>query len=123
MQTIGERIARLRTDANLTQAALAEKLGITDRAVSKWETGGAWPDLSLVPALADLFGVSIDYLLRGKSHTVQELKVIRLWDDRHVDGINREYLQKGWKIVHIQATDSEDDYLGAIVLEKTVWDE
>ncbi|MBR0186529.1 MAG: helix-turn-helix transcriptional regulator [Synergistaceae bacterium] len=57
-----ERFASLRKSRGLTQRAIAEKLGITDRAVSKWETGRGTPKFSDTPILASIFGVTTDYL-------------------------------------------------------------
>jgi transcriptional regulator with XRE-family HTH domain len=64
--TLNLRIQRLRKGKGLTQAELAAKLNITDKAVSKWESGDGNPDISLLPELAGIFGVTIDYLLTGK---------------------------------------------------------
>ena len=47
--SFGTRIAELRNISNITQLELAEKLGVTDRAVSKWETGSGYPDIALLP--------------------------------------------------------------------------
>lgn len=60
--TIGNIIADLRKEKNMTQEALANALGVTNQAVSKWESDQSCPDIALLPTLADLFGVSIDYL-------------------------------------------------------------
>ena len=59
---IGEKIRVLRKAKNISQETLANILGVTFQAVSKWETGTAAPDLSLIPSLASYFGVSIDDL-------------------------------------------------------------
>ncbi len=59
---IGEIIRALRKAKNISQETLARVLGVTFQAVSKWETGTAAPDLSLIPAIASFFGVSIDEL-------------------------------------------------------------
>jgi len=59
---IGRNIYELRKEKGLTQAQLAEKMGVTEQAVSKWENGGSIPDVSLFPVLANFFGVSIDRL-------------------------------------------------------------
>ena len=67
METLNDRIKNLRKEKGWTQLQLAEKLNVTDKAVSKWEVGEANPDLSLTVTIASLFGVSIDYLLTGKS--------------------------------------------------------
>ena len=58
----GERIAAYRKAQWLTQEALAQKLGVTNQAVSKWESDQCCPDIMLLPALADVFGVTIDAL-------------------------------------------------------------
>ena len=63
---IGKFIARRRKGVELTQAQLAEKLGITDRAVSKWETGKTMPDVSLMLELCDILGITVNELLNGE---------------------------------------------------------
>ena len=63
---IGKFIAECRKEKSFTQAALAEQLGITDRAVSKWERGKNMPDLSIMPDLCELLGISINELLTGE---------------------------------------------------------
>lgn len=63
MKNFGIRLKRLRNDANVTQDSLAEYLNISYQAVSKWENGQSLPDITLVPAIANFFGVSSDYLL------------------------------------------------------------
>ena len=63
---IGKFIAECRKKANLTQMQLAEKLGITDKAVSKWERGVAMPDTSIMLALCDILGISVNELLSGE---------------------------------------------------------
>ncbi|MBQ3507217.1 MAG: helix-turn-helix transcriptional regulator [Clostridia bacterium] len=59
---MGENIASLRRAAGLTQELLADRLGVTSQAVSKWERQLSCPDVSLLPAMADVFGVTIDEL-------------------------------------------------------------
>lgn len=63
----GAMIKRLREEKKLTQAALAEGINVTDKAVSKWETGRGYPDISLVEPLAAALGVSVIELLSGES--------------------------------------------------------
>ena len=60
--TIGQRIKQLRARASLTQEQLGEELGVTAQSISKWETGAAMPDITLLPRLAEEFGVTIDEL-------------------------------------------------------------
>ena len=61
----GKRIADFRRKQNLSQAELAEKLGVSAQAVSKWETAMAFPDIELLLELSKLYGVSINELLEG----------------------------------------------------------
>lgn len=68
-KTFGAMIAQLRKDNNMTQAELAEKMGVTDKAVSKWERDLSFPDVSSIPKLAEIFGVSVDTLMQVKSST------------------------------------------------------
>ena len=63
---IGKFIAECRKKANLTQLQLAEKLGITDKAISKWERGVAMPDTSIMLELCDILGISVNELLSGE---------------------------------------------------------
>ncbi len=63
---IGRFIAECRKQKNLTQAQLSEKLGITDKAVSKWERGIAMPDSSIMLELCDILGISVNELLNGE---------------------------------------------------------
>ena len=60
---IGYNIRTLRRAADMTQDELAEKLGVTFQTVSRWENGGSYPDIELLPVLADIFGVTTDHLL------------------------------------------------------------
>ena len=60
---IGENLVKLRRGAGLTQSQLAEKLGYTDKAVSKWECGDAVPDVWVLTRVAEQFGVKVDDLL------------------------------------------------------------
>ena len=64
---IGTKIKQLRLERNITQEALAEHLGVTPQAVSKWERGAAAPDISLLPELSVFFGVRIDDLFELSS--------------------------------------------------------
>lgn len=68
-QTMGNFIAALRRAAGMTQREMAERLNVSDKAVSRWERDESAPDLSLLPLIADLFGITIDELVRGKRNT------------------------------------------------------
>ena len=65
--TLGKRISNLRREKKLKQDDLAELLGISSQAVSKWENDQTCPDISLLPHLAKILGVSVDELLTGKN--------------------------------------------------------
>ncbi len=62
---LGKMVRKLRVKCGLTQADLAKRLNVSDKAVSKWESGGGYPDITQLPVLSEIFGVSIDYLLKG----------------------------------------------------------
>ena len=61
--TIGRNLKNLRKARNLTQEELAEHLGISFQAISKWERGEGYPDITMLPALARYFGVTVDELI------------------------------------------------------------
>ena len=63
-RTLGAAIARLRKERGLTQLELARQMGVTDKAVSKWERDLSCPDIASIPRLAEFFGVSADELLQ-----------------------------------------------------------
>lgn len=70
--TLGSRIAEYRKTKGITQDQLAEYMGVSSQAVSKWENDLSCPDIALLPRLADYFGITVDKLLRGdSSHVVQ----------------------------------------------------
>ena len=68
---IGRFIAECRKKANLTQMQLAEKLGITDKAISKWERGVAMPDTSIMLELCNILGISVNELLSGEKTNME----------------------------------------------------
>lgn len=69
---IGKFIAALRKEAGLTQEQLAEKLGITNKTVSRWETGTYLPSADMLLAMSELFSVTINELLSGRRLTSEE---------------------------------------------------
>lgn len=74
MNNFAEFLYSLRKEKNITQAELANKLGVTNKAVSKWETGEAMPETSLLVPLSKIFGVSVDELLNGKRNQDESTK-------------------------------------------------
>jgi transcriptional regulator with XRE-family HTH domain len=67
-----ERIVFCRKKAMLSQEELAGKLGVSRQAVSKWETGESIPDMNNLAALAEIFGVSLDWLIKGEEEKCEE---------------------------------------------------
>ena len=65
-KTLGSFLSALRRAQGLTQQEVADRLMVSNRAVSRWERDEAMPDILLLPAIADLFGVTVDELLRGE---------------------------------------------------------
>jgi len=74
--TIGKRIAALRREKELKQDELAEKLGVSPQAVSKWENDQTCPDISLLPLLAKTLDVSVDELLSGKQENTPAVQIV-----------------------------------------------
>ena len=72
--TMGQRIAMLRKGKGMTQEALADAMGVSAQAVSKWENDVSCPDITLLPALAKMLGVTVDSLLTGEN--VPETRVL-----------------------------------------------
>ena len=68
--SMGEIISTLRKEKGMTQKDIADKLGITDKAVSKWERDIAFPDTATIPRLAEVLGVSVEELLQAKAAPV-----------------------------------------------------
>ena len=79
---IGQKIKELRQENNFTQEVLAEQLGVSPQAISRWENDTTYPDITLLPIIANMFDVTIDYLLDMDSYKKEEeLKKILLEDD------------------------------------------
>ena len=72
-QTLGMMISSLRKEKGMTQLELAEKMGVTDKAVSKWERDLSYPDINSIPKLAEIFGVSVDELMQVKTETKENI--------------------------------------------------
>ena len=69
-KSMGEIISTLRKEKGMTQKDIADRLGITDKAVSKWERDIAFPDTATIPKLAEVLGVSVEELLQAKAAPV-----------------------------------------------------
>lgn len=71
-EKIGRFISELRKEKGMTQANMAEQLGITDRAISKWETGKSMPDSSIMLELCDLLSINVNELLKGERISMEK---------------------------------------------------
>ncbi|MBQ2756565.1 MAG: helix-turn-helix transcriptional regulator [Oscillospiraceae bacterium] len=80
-------LINLRTKANMTQLDLAEKINYSDKSVSKWERGEAVPDVSVIKTMADIFGVTVDYMITShdswKSQDEQREEANKRHRERH----------------------------------------
>ncbi len=81
-ETIGNRITKYRKAKGLTQEELANKLGVSSQAVSKWENDNSCPDISLLVQLSKTLGITTDELLTGKS---EEIKVVPAGQRKSLD--------------------------------------
>ncbi len=91
----GERIKNLRKSKGLSQDKLAEAFGLSVQAVSKWECSQSYPDIELLPAIADFFGVSVDYLLRDNGQNAPREQSFAFPED----GVLRIVQFKGSKMI------------------------
>lgn len=67
----GKLIAKLRKQRGLTQQQLADKLNLSNKTISKWESGTGSPDISNLPILAETFGITVDELLKGELNVLE----------------------------------------------------
>ena len=98
---LGSLIRALRREAGLTQRELAEALGVTDKAVSKWERGLSLPDISLLTPLAEILGVTVTELLRGERLEEKSLPVDQVEElvtgSLELSGAQRQQKREGRK--------------------------
>ena len=73
-EKIGKFIANLRKEKNLTQEQLAEKLGVTDKSVSRWENGRCLPDVSLYKDLCNILGITLNEFFAGEKIKEEKFK-------------------------------------------------
>ena len=108
--TFGERLQALRQRAGMSQDALAERLGVSRQAVSRWERDETMPETDKVIALADLFGVTTDYLLRprpesSETETEEPSREKTDWMERFLDFAKRKWYLLGWVLIAWGALD------------------
>ena len=85
--TMGERIAIRRKDKHLTQQQLADQLGVTNKAVSKWETDEGCPDIKTIPSLCKVLDITADELLSGVSTPAPAPLTFWAWCEKHCSAI------------------------------------
>lgn len=83
-ESIGNRIAKFRKAKGMTQEDLANQLGVSSQAVSKWENDASCPDISLLPQLCKVLGVTTDELLTGKN---DEVKLVPVEQRKSLDAL------------------------------------
>lgn len=119
MYSIGEKIKELRKEQNMTQAQLAEKLGVTYQAVSKWENGIASPDISIIPDITRAFSVSADVLFNLVNPEVRKEEIYAdyrdILDNKNSNLRARRLLEKAIKEFPLE-------YKFYVLLGKTVCD-
>ena len=123
---IGKFIAECRKKANLTQMQLAEKLSITDKAVSKWERGVAMPDTSIMLELCDILGISVNELLSGEKISMennnQKNEQLLLDMAKELEKKNKAVWSSMWIIMIISITVLiAGIFIAAFLIPKGVW--
>ena len=105
---IGRFIAECRKKANLTQVQLADRLGITDKAVSKWERGVAMPDTSIMLDLCDILHISVNELLSGEKidmeNSDQKNEQLLLDIAKELEKKNKTIWSSMWAIMTVSMT-------------------
>ncbi len=93
--SFGTFLSELRKESKMTQAVLAEKLNISNRTISKWENGDGYPDITILPQIAEIFGVTVDELLKGERAPKDEA------DIKVVEVENKDNLKNLFQISYI----------------------
>lgn len=88
--TIGENIRKFRKKNDLTQEALADRLGVTYQSISRWENGTTYPDLELIPAIAEVLAVTVDELL-GMPQIEKEKRAAEAFDELRRECIKQDF--------------------------------
>ena len=123
---IGKFIADCRKRKNLTQMQLAEKLGITDKAISKWERGIAMPDSSIMLELCDILSISVNELLSGEKISMennnQKNEQLLLDMAKELERKNKAIWSSMWAIMIVSMTALfAGIFIAAFLIPKGVW--
>ena len=97
-ETLGKRIVANRKRLGLTQDALAEKLGVTAQAVSKWENDQSCPDITMLPKLAQIFGITTDALLGLKQEEVHPAEIVTAEAENDDEPEGFHFHQGNWEV-------------------------
>ena len=123
---IGRFIATCRKRANLTQLQLADKLGITDKAISKWERGITMPDTSIMLELCDILGISVNELLSGEKinmeNSSQKNEQLLLDMAKELEKKNKTIWSSMWAIMIVSMTALiAGIFIAAFLIPEGVW--
>ena len=123
---IGRFIAECRKKVNLTQMQLAEKLGITDKAISKWERGITMPDTSLMLELCDILCISVNELLRGEKNDMENInqknEQLLLDMAKELEKKNKTIWSSMWAIMTVSMTALiAGIFIAAFLIPEGVW--
>ena len=123
---IGRFIAACRKRANLTQLQLADKLGITDKAISKWERGITMPDTSIMLELCDILGISVNELLSGEKinmeNSSQKNEQLLLDMAKELEKKNKTIWSSMWAIMIVSmAALIAGIFIAAFLIPEGVW--
>lgn len=123
---IGKFIAERRKKVNLTQMQLAEKLGITDKAISKWERGVSMPDTSIMLELCDILCISVNELLRGEKFDMendnQKNEQLLLEMAKELEKKNKTIWVSMWAIMTVSITALfAGIFVAAFLIPEGVW--
>ena len=123
---IGKFIADCRKQKNLTQMQLAEKFGITDKAISKWERGIALPDSSIMLELCDILGITVNELLNGEKidmeNNNQKNEQILLEMTKELEAKNKTIWTSMWAIMTVSLIGLfASIFVAAFLIPEGVW--
>ena len=123
---IGKFIANCRKQQGLTQMQLAEKIGITDKAISKWERGIAMPDTSIMLELCDILGISVNELLSGEKINMEnndkKNEQILLEMAKELEKKNKTIWSSMWAIMIVSITGLIAGlFIAAFLIPEGVW--
>lgn len=112
-EKIGKFIAELRKEKNMTQQELADKLGVTDRAISHWENGRRLPDYSLLKDLCDILSISINELFSGERISKEDYK--KKADENLMSALENSSFSLQEKINYFKKKWKKDNHFGLTI--------